>query len=212
MDWIKVLEDHLPKRYRINKAFIVDSNGELSDEIDIVIYDRQYTPILFTKERQHIIPAESVYAVFEVKQELNKSNMEYAGAKAESVRLLERTSVSIAHAGGEFQPRPPIPIIAGILTYKSSWNPPFGEPFKSCVRESDYQKRLDLGCIVESGSFDVEYLVNGAISISTSDSVEGLAHFFIRLLHRLQCVGTVTAIDYNKYAKALKATKRFSFF
>jgi hypothetical protein len=209
--WIDVLTNHLPKRYEISRAFVIDSRGHSSQQIDLVIYDRQYTPVVFNKDKERVIPAESVYAVFEVKQELNKVNIKYAGDKIASVRTLERTSAPIIHAGGEFKPRPPIPILGGILTYKSTWKQSFGKSFQSAIKEYDHLKRLDLGCVIESGSFDAEYLENGAISLSTSSCEEGLAHFFIRLLHRLQCVGTVTAIDYDVYAKALESTDKFSF-
>ncbi len=41
--WIKLLRDYLPERYRMNKAVVIDSANQSSDQIDIVIYDRQYT-------------------------------------------------------------------------------------------------------------------------------------------------------------------------
>ena len=46
-----------------------------------------------TGQRSQDIPAESVYAVPESKQELDKELIEYAGAKAESVRLQALGSV-----------------------------------------------------------------------------------------------------------------------
>src|SRR6266540_7086056 len=91
-DWLNALRDHLPHRYQASKAFVIDSMGRKSEQIDIVIYDRQYTPILYNKNDQRLIPAESVYAVFEVRPTLNRKNILYAGKKAASVRRLFRTS------------------------------------------------------------------------------------------------------------------------
>jgi hypothetical protein len=71
--WIKMLDTYLPQRYKAENAFVVDSEGNFSDQIDVVIFDRQYSPFIFKYEGQTIIPAESVYAVFEAKQTADAS-------------------------------------------------------------------------------------------------------------------------------------------
>ena len=65
-DWRSAIESFLPNRYRVSKAFIVDSEGEVSDQIDLVIHDRHYCPLFFEQAGQMFIPAESVYAVFDI--------------------------------------------------------------------------------------------------------------------------------------------------
>jgi hypothetical protein len=57
---------------------VIDADGKESDFIDVIIYDRQFTPPVFNKL---YIPAESVYAVIEAKQTLNRENIVYAGGK-----------------------------------------------------------------------------------------------------------------------------------
>lgn len=37
--WRRWLREYLPKRYRVDKAIVVDCDGKTSDQIDIVIYD-----------------------------------------------------------------------------------------------------------------------------------------------------------------------------
>src|SRR5580692_2477082 len=76
--WISLLDTYLPKRYQAAKAFVVDSQGEFSQQIDVVIFDRQYSPFIFTLEDQTIVPAESVYAVFEAKQTVDAELVKYA--------------------------------------------------------------------------------------------------------------------------------------
>jgi hypothetical protein len=66
--WISLLETYLPKRYQAAKAHVVDSLGNFSQQIDVVVFDRQDSPFILTYENETIIPAESVYAVFEAKQ------------------------------------------------------------------------------------------------------------------------------------------------
>ncbi len=143
-DWLRVLNDHLPRRYQADRAFVIDSRGECSDQIDIVIYDREYSPFLYNQANQRYVPAESVYGILEVKQDLTREHLLYAGAKAASVRRLHRTSAPIPYAEGAYKPRPLPRIVAGIVTYQSSWVPPFGEPFRNALAElpADYDFTL----------------------------------------------------------------------
>ena len=149
--WLEILNKHLPRRYRADKAHVVDSRGEFSDQIDVVVYDRQYSPRIFSYAKQTIIPAESVYAVFEVKQTLNAEHVRYALKKAASVRRLHRTSLPIPHAGGIYPPRQPIPILGGLLTLKSDWKPALGKPLLAALCNGKGDGRLDLGCVAASG-------------------------------------------------------------
>jgi hypothetical protein len=100
--WIDLLEKYLPKRYQAATAHIVDSLGNFSQQIDVVVFDRQYSPFIFNYEGQTIIPAESVYAVFEAKQTANAQLVAYAQEKVASVRRLHRTSLPIPYAKGVY--------------------------------------------------------------------------------------------------------------
>jgi hypothetical protein len=88
----------------------------LSDQLDIVIHDRRYPPLLFEVGGAHFIPAESVYAVFEVKQDISKRHIKYAGDKIASVRRLDRTSVGFPTATGPAERREPQRILGGLVT------------------------------------------------------------------------------------------------
>lgn len=199
--WIKMLNDHLPSRYRAAKAFVIDSHNQISEQIDVVIYDTQYSPLFFKNEGAKYIPAESVYAIFEIKQEINKEHIEYAGSKAKSVRRLERTSAPIYHAGGVIaKPKEPFKILAGILTYKSSWSPAFGKPFDEVVNSLDNEGELNLGCAIMDGAFCVKR--PGEMKVSNKDTA--LIEFFLDLLAMLQVLGTVTALELDKYHEAIK--------
>src|SRR5688572_23364054 len=58
--WAHMLEHYLPKRYAVASAFVLDSKGSLSQQQDLVIYDRQYTPFLLNHEHALYIPAEGI--------------------------------------------------------------------------------------------------------------------------------------------------------
>jgi hypothetical protein len=184
----------LPARYAAAKAFVVDSTGATSDEVDLVIFDRQYSPLLFRLGESLYISAESVYAVMEVKQELTRDDVRYAGRKAASVRRLKRTSAPIPHAGGTFEPRVPFPILAGIVALDSSWSPPLGDALLEALGALTEPERLDLGCVLRAGSFEVHYAREG-VELERCEASKAMVFFFLRLLQRLQDLGTVPAID-----------------
>lgn len=201
--WLDVFRSYLPMRYKMEKAFVLDSRGRMSDQIDIVIFDRQYSPFLFNQDGAVYVPAESVYGVIEVKQSLCKDYLEYAGAKAASVRRLHRTSAPIPHAGGVYPPKPHSSILAGIVTIDSSWNPPLGDAFFSTISSLKADEHLDLGCALQCGSFDVLYSETDKPTLEISHQEEALIFFFLRLLSRLQQLATVPMIDINEYSKSL---------
>lgn len=203
-NWLTWFQEYLPRRYQAAKATVIDSKGNQSDQIDIVLYDRQYSYFALNQNGILYVPAESVYAVFEVRPELSKKNMEYAGKKAESVRKLHRTSAPIYHAGGVHPPVEPKRIVAGILTTRSGWTSPFGQPFKNCLKSYEELQQIDCGCVLQAGSFHYD-CKNAALQTSAAD--ESLVSFFLQLLNSLQQVGTVPAIDLMEYMKALSISE-----
>jgi hypothetical protein len=205
INWIEWLKTYLPRRYEVDKAFVIDSNNRFSQQLDLVIYDRQYSPFVFNQDGAIYIPAESVYAVFEVKQSLDKGNLLYAGEKIKSVRLLNRTSAPIVHAGGRIQePKPPFRITGGILTLNSGWADTFGESFQDCINSLDENSQIDIGCVLEKASYTISY-ADKSFSLETSQNEETLIYFFLKLLIILQKLGTVPAMDIEAYARAIKS-------
>lgn len=197
--WVKLLESYLPQRYRASSAHVVDSKGTFSDQIDVVVFDRQYSPFIFYYEGQTIIPAESVYAVFEAKQTINAALVEYAQAKVASVRRLHRTSLPIPHAGGTYPPKPLPTILGGILSLESDWNPALGQPLRDALANGEAEGRLALGCVAAHGTFALEddsrYLVTPQGKPATA--------FLFELIARLQASATVPMIDVRAYARWL---------
>lgn len=202
-NWQEWFKKYLPERYKVGKAFVVDSKGMISEQIDLVIYDRQYSPFLFKHAGATYIPAESVYAVFEVKQILDKNTILYAGKKAASVRKLYRTSAKIQHAGGTYPPRPPIPILTGILTLDSKWKKIFSKPFENALNTLTKIERLDLVCSLEKGAAAEIKYNSHEVEISKSEKDNALIFLFLKLLARLQDVGTCSAIEFPEYIKSM---------
>lgn len=197
--WISMLELYLPKRYQAAKAHVVDSRGNFSEQIDVVVFDRQYSPFIFTYENQTIIPAESVYAVFEAKQTANAALVNYAQDKVATVRRLHRTSLPIPHAGGVYPPKQLIPILGGLLTFESEWSPPLGPSFEKALLAGTGDQQLDLGCVASRGHF-FRGEMDGYSFVSESKPATG---FLFKLISRLQFSGTVPMIDIDAYGEWL---------
>jgi hypothetical protein len=196
-----MLEKYLPKRYQVSNAFVIDSKGGISEQQDIVIHDRQYSPFLFNHAGALYIPAESVYAVLEVKQNLTAGHIEYAGKKIKSVRDLHRTNSAITHAGGKYdKPRDLFPILGGLLTLESDWSPAFGNAFTTSLKALPTEGFINLGCSLKNGSFSIVYDENGEPTAKIKDGEVVLLSFFLQLLAGLQTLGTAPAIDIAAYS------------
>ena len=225
--WIEFLRAYLPDRYKVDKAIVIDSTGNVSEQMDVVIYDAIYTPFIFKQDGFMYIPAESVYAVFEVKQDV-KGNIEYAAQKIESVRKLKRTSIGMVASGKTTAARPLTKIIGGILTTTSSYSG--NDTVKQQLKELKGLQTLDLGCLCDTGSFYVDYNEIEPEGIAPTSSIEdnrkyirqvyesrkvkevtfsdkdvSIFTFFLQLVNYLKFIGTVPAIDINAYLKAIHA-------
>jgi hypothetical protein len=64
------------------------------------------------------------------------------------------------------------------------------------------EARLDLGCVLRDRAFAVEYSRKGPV-VEFSERKTALVFFFVKLLGRLQAMGTVPAVDYEKYGRVL---------
>lgn len=201
--WLTLLKAHLPYRYQADKAIVIDSDGNTSQQQDIVIYDRQYSPALFNLQRQIYVPAESVYAVLEVKQRLDAAYLKYAGAKAASVRILHRSSTGFPTATGKVPAIKPPAILAGIVAYDSELSLEKPAALTKRLNSLPTENRLDLGCALRSGTFEVTYL-NGGVALQVARQ-QILVSFLFRLLRRLQDMRTVPAIDYTRYLNSLRS-------
>ena len=198
--WLELLDTYLPQRYRATTAHVVDSRGAFSEQIDIVVFDRQYSPFIFSYEGQTIIPAESVYAVFEAKQTVDAGQVSYARNKVASVRRLHRTTLPIPYAKGTYPAKPLIPILGGLLTFESEWSPALGNPFRNALGTGEDDDRLDIGCVAAHGYFhfdreDGRYEMHRGGKPATA--------FLFKLISQLQFSGTVPMIDVQAYAEWL---------
>ena len=217
--WIKLFENYLPKRYRIASGIVVDSTGATSDQIDCLIFDGQFTPQIIPNDGILHIPTEAVYAVFEVKQNINKEHLEYAAKKVRSVRCLKRTSSSYTGDGQNRSKKPLFNILGGLLAGKIDWQDSWkSDSFKSSLQEAQQISHLDFVFSAKDGYADMVRTKNQSmhrdININGDPIIlegkQGILHGLFRLLEELTRQGTVPAVDWSEYYSKLGSTYKIN--
>ncbi|MBM4031858.1 MAG: hypothetical protein FJ291_08750 [Planctomycetes bacterium] len=90
---------HLPARYGVSRGEIAAHNGQLSHQVDIVIYDALDAPLLSHTDTSTIFPAEAVYAAIEVKRVIQRSDIDVIVENIASVKALPRSAIVREHEG-----------------------------------------------------------------------------------------------------------------
>ena len=90
----KFLRSQLPQSIGISTGQILDVTGQISKQVDVILYDAEHTPMLFSNQNERItlVPAEGVLGVVEVKTHLRSRDIEICLANCRSVKQLVRTA------------------------------------------------------------------------------------------------------------------------
>jgi hypothetical protein len=75
----------IPSRYSFGSGFIINTNGMISNQCDLVIYDQQSTPLMQSLNHQIFYPIETVVAVGEI-----KSSIESRGKFADTITKISK--------------------------------------------------------------------------------------------------------------------------
>lgn len=82
------LAPFLPNRLTIGSGFIITSKNNISTQCDIIIYDKEHTPIIENGD-QRFFPVECVAGVIEVKSKLSKSMLKDTLIKLTKIKALK---------------------------------------------------------------------------------------------------------------------------
>ncbi len=82
-----LIQPFLPTRLAIGSGFIITSEDNISTQCDLIIYDKENTPVIETDE-QRFFPIECVAGVIEVKSVLTKSDLKEALIKLSKIKTL----------------------------------------------------------------------------------------------------------------------------
>lgn len=94
--WQEMFENIVPKKFVVEQSvFIIDSAGNISCEVDIVILDEMFTPYIFKKGQLKFIPIEAVAVAVQCK---SKSQTVNADLKiwVNSIKQLKTSKEGIA--------------------------------------------------------------------------------------------------------------------
>lgn len=84
------LKSRLPRTLDVSSGFLIDTNGGVSKQLDIIVYDAAKTPVLFESGDNRVIPIECAYAVIEVKTDLTLAALDLCVANMKSVKSLKK--------------------------------------------------------------------------------------------------------------------------
>ena len=88
----------LPEKVGVSNGFVVDSQGSVSRQMDIILYDSPNTPRIFTSDGAQIFPVESTYACGEIKTDMNSTQLADTFEKCLSYkRLIRKAYYSQSH-------------------------------------------------------------------------------------------------------------------
>jgi hypothetical protein len=134
------LVKYLPKKYSIGTGHVIDRQGNISKQCDIVIYDAFNCPLLLVEEGYQLFPAEAVFGVIEVKSVFDASTAEESVQNIQSVKGLEREEPiagCVFAYRSRYKTEPKIEAAAYALSRVNKSVPP--------------RERIDLVCILADG-------------------------------------------------------------
>lgn len=148
------LRERLPASLGVTAGQVVDRDGNISKQVDVVIYDATRTPMLFTSPGQtwSTIPAEGVLAVIEVKMHLTATDIPKVLANCASVLDLRRdayigesTKKFSAHGTTHAE----LPIAYYLFAFES--DSMYAERFNALQADLDLAKRMTGACYLDRG-------------------------------------------------------------
>ena len=88
-----ILTKYIPRRYAIDSGFVIDALNGKSEQMDIVIYEVNYTPIFEIVEGKRFFPCETVVAVGQVRTEISsRTEMQACLNNIKSAKELDRSN------------------------------------------------------------------------------------------------------------------------
>lgn len=152
--WESLFRQIIPHKFSIAQGvFIIDSsdNTNISKEVDLVVFDEQYTPYIFNYGNIKFIPIEAVAIVIQCKSEnITKDKLE---DWVKSIDNLNTNSNSIARIATNVAIGPvptqkatqPIKILCSLKeAIDKSGEPKFGFDVAVCVKKSKKQSKLQV--------------------------------------------------------------------
>jgi hypothetical protein len=115
LHWLDWLGAFLPNRYSAEQGFVAGGDGQLSDKIDVIIFDRRCSASVLRRDGNSHVPAACVCAIIEVKQTLSLSALCETSGKALSARTLIEAAASLRQRGRKHTLKKPPRMIGCVI-------------------------------------------------------------------------------------------------
>jgi hypothetical protein len=129
----------LPERYIVKQGHIVNSEGKVSPQLDIIIFDRLNTPKFFETQNNTVFyPIESVLAIGEIKKTLRPKDIIEFGKKIKFLKEdMKRTLIPNTVFGRSINNESTLSDIVNMRTDRKYKNPLFSFVFAIDVENID---------------------------------------------------------------------------
>lgn len=149
------LRRHLPDSIGITSGEIVDIYGGRSGQLDLILYDKARTPMLFGDKdsADHSVPVEGAIAAVEVKSHLKKAMLPDLIRSCRRVKALKKeayfeTPVTYRYAryGREYSD---LPVYYTVFAFESDST--YAEPLNEELGDLPVDQRIDSLCYLDRG-------------------------------------------------------------
>ena len=192
----------------------MDAAGRLSSQLDIMVIDRDRTPIFYREGSVRVVPAEGLMAVVEVTAKLTRKKLSEAIENMLSVKTLEKTAYFEGSQG---------PLVTTFSAYGRDWTHlptfyflvAFESQSLDRIREAATQEftkrglepstRIDTMCVLDAGVitnlFDdgmIDALPTASSSVGSYSTEHALLLFYL-LISRYLLQARVAPIEIRRY-------------
>jgi len=152
------LKQHLPAFLGVGSGEIVSVDNQVSKQMDVVIYDAGKCPMIYRQSDVQVFPNEGVYAVIEVKSNLDSEELEKSIDTIASAKRLpkvayydEALEIGVGPLYGRTWPY--FPTLGAIFAFDSINLQDVGKGLDRISQEKDLQlhEQIDLICVLNKG-------------------------------------------------------------
>lgn len=178
--WNEMYKNILPKKFVIEQSvFLVDSQGKVSNEVDLAIFDETYTPYIFRYDDLKFIPIEAVAVVVECKS--TSINDEQIEAWVQSISELKTSpsqrsfvrtinGITFGSAPSQSATRP----LRILCCLNNKYEEEMSKLFDVVIRAQEDEKKLNITWSKKQDTlFDWYWCLNHAEETKTDEKIPG---------------------------------------
>jgi hypothetical protein len=155
-DLREFLRCFFPRRLGIGTGEIAASDGSVSPQVDLIVYDALETPLLDSSESSIVVPVEGVFGVIEVSSRLDITKLREDVEKIRAVKALEKRAYWAGNSdivnsyAPHGTPRDVWPVLGFCFAYEGNEL----DNLRAGVRQldtDDLWNNLDMLCVLNQG-------------------------------------------------------------